>query len=167
MINRCGKNSIFAVKKCPDTTESLPMTPEEFWIMLDLLMYHDIYNGRSCLTISDIFAGETGISKDPSGLTRRKLSTKPPPSVTYRHSFRYRRVEVFDRMIPEDKKSIPKSEFKQWLKVVFIPKICQSSQIMKAKILENTVFHNNIRHNDKKKQIRKNVKERKRTRREH
>ena len=46
--------------------------------------------------------------------------------------------------------------FKKW---VFIPKLCQSSQIMKNKILENTVFHNNIKHNEKKKLIRKGVQE--------
>ena len=152
----------FAMKKCPPDFDrlDLPSTPEEFWLMQDLVMYADIYMGRSCLKTDEIFNVDLeNLVIDAKGNKKIRFGKKIAPSITFKNSFRYRRAKLFDESIPDYIKVADKEVFKSWVKYVFIPRFCRTSDIIKSKILNNETHASRYRHATHKKHFRKKYEE--------
>ena len=143
----------FSYKEMPENYNpmKLPLCPEEFFLMMDLKLMHDIYNGRSVLKLHETF-NVRNVRR--SGETTTILSEKCKGKIAaFRDAFRNRRVELFNQ-IPHEIKMYNKLDFKNWLLKSLLPTKCVFSKTCKEKIISGEVIRKRRNHISRKRDAR-------------
>ena len=131
----------------------LPLAPEEFFLMMDMKLMHDIYNERSVLKLNETF-NVNRVRVRRSGEMQTILSEKCNGKIAaFRDAFRNRRVELFNQ-IPNEVKLYNKTDFKTWLLETLLPTKCLFSKTCKEKIISGEVIRRRRSHISRKRDAR-------------
>ena len=143
----------FSYKEMPNNfnPSKLPLAPEEFFLMMDLKLMHDIYNERSVLKLTDTFnVNRVRRSGEMITILSEKCNGK---IAAFRDAFRNRRVELFNQ-IPPEVKLYNKTDFKTWLLETLLPTKCVFSKTCKEKIISGEVIRRRRSHISRKRDAR-------------
>ena len=143
----------FSYKEIPYNfnPSKLPLAPEEFFLMMDLKLMHDIYNERSVLKLNETFNVNTVRRRsEMTTILSEKCNGK---IAAFRDAFRNRRVELFNQ-IPHEVKTYNKADFKAWLLETLLPTKCLFSKTCKEKIISGEVIRRRRSHISRKRNAR-------------
>ena len=143
----------FSYKEMPHNfnPSKLPLAPEEFFLMMDMKLMHDIYNERSVLKLNETFnVNRVRRSGEMITILSEKCNGK---IAAFRDAFRNRRVELFNQ-IPHEVKAYNKTDFKAWLLETLLPTKCVFSKTCKEKIISGEVIRRRRSHIARKRNAR-------------